>query len=103
MTHPTTELYFEAHITVDPVFGNDLEAFKEISARYQFRVADLLMQKRQEDTPERSKFDTFCTGRGTDYMDIKTRMCRLVFDLQTRCIKVRRYKLENTLIDERLK
>lgn len=96
---PTTELYFECHVTVEPLFEERLIEFKEICNQHGFRVADLLMQKRQDDTPERSKHDSFCTGRSTDYGDIHNRMCRLCQDLQVNGVKVWRYKIENTLVD----
>lgn len=96
---PTTELYFECHITVEPLFDERLADFKEIAQTHQFRIADLLMQKRATDTPERSQHDSFCTGRSTDYEDLWSRMCALVNDLGTTGIRVWRYKIENTLLD----
>ena len=56
-------MYYESHVTVEPLFGEDLEKLKSIAEVYKFRVADLLMQKRPEDSPERSKYDTFATGQ----------------------------------------
>jgi hypothetical protein len=99
----TTQLYFEAHVTVDPVFDGRLLQMKAIVKPYQFRVADLLMKKRAQDTAERSKEDTFCTGRGKNYADVKDRTTRLVSALKTFGFKVRRWKIENTLDDVRLR
>ena len=59
--------YYEAHVTVEPVFDDALEEFKRIAAAYQFRVADLLMQKRAENTRVEVRH-VFCTGRATDYV-----------------------------------
>ncbi len=94
-------LYYEAHITIEPVFDDRLEEFKQFANTQQFRVADLLMQKRSEDTPERSKFDTFCTGRDTNLILLKVRMSILLHWLQNHGFKVWRYKIEDTLIDSR--
>lgn len=93
--------YYEAHVTVEPVFEERLEQFKNICHEYKFRVANLLMQKRKSDTEERSKNDSFCTGRGISFTDIKTRMLALVEVLEKEGFKVWRYKIESTLMDSR--
>ena len=93
--------YYEAHVTIEPVFETRLEEFKVICHDYKFRVANLLMQKRREDTEERSKNDSFCTGRGISFTDIKQRMLSLVERLEKEGFKVWRYKIESTLLDSR--
>lgn len=93
--------YYEAHVTVEPCFDDELERFKVICRDYKFHVAHLLMQKRKSDSEERSKNDSFCTGRGISYTDIKTRMLALVERLDKEGFKVWRYKIESTLLDSR--
>lgn len=93
--------YYEAHVTVEPVFEDRLEEFKVICQDYKFRVASLFMQKRREDTEERSKNDSFCTGRGISYTDIEKRMLALVSRLEKEGFKVWRYKIESTVMDSR--
>lgn len=93
--------YYEAHVTVEPCFDSDLERFKIICHDYKFHVAKLLMQKRKSDTEERSKSDSFCTGRGISYTDIESRMLALVDRLHKEGFKVWRYKIESTLLDSR--
>lgn len=95
-------LYFESHITAEPVFETELDRFKAICEPFRFRVADLLMQKRAKDTPERSVFDTFCTGRGKDVEELTTRMLALVRELRSGGFRVWRYKLELAVIDSRV-
>lgn len=102
MTKHTTELYFECHITVDPVYDVQLECLQILAAGWRFKVADLLMRKRLEDTPERSQFDTFLTGRGNNFEDLYRRMIELVKVCEEQGFKVWRYKIENTLLDVRL-
>lgn len=97
----TSRHYYEAHITVEPVFEDRLEEFKIICHDYKFRIANLLMQKRKLDTEERSKNDSFCTGRGISYTDTKKRMLALVERLEKEGFKVWRYKIESTLLDSR--
>lgn len=93
--------YYEAHVTVEPCFDEGLARFKVICHDYKFHVASLIMQKRKEDTEERSKYDSFCTGRGISYTDIETRMLELVKRLQKEGFAVWRYKIESTLLDSR--
>lgn len=96
---PTTKLYFECHITIEPVFDERLEHLKELAKPYRFKVADLLMRKRLADTPERSSFDTFLTGHSKDYLDLEGRMMSLATRCSSEGYKVWRYKIENTLLD----
>lgn len=93
--------YYEAHVTIEPVFEDRLEKFKIICKDYKFHVATLLMQKRKEDSEERSKNDAFCTGRGISFSDTKNRMMQLVIRLEKEGFKVWRYKIESTLLDSR--
>jgi len=101
MVAHTTELYFECHITVEPVYGERLEALKALAQPYRFRVADLLMRKRLEDVPERSRFDTFLTARGHWYTDLERRMRLMIAECHRADYLVWRTKIENTLLDER--
>lgn len=95
-------IYYEAHITIEPTFDQKLDLFKVICEDYGFKVAELLMKKRKDDTLERSSLDSFCTGRSKSYDDLNSRMMNLVEKLQPH-FKVWRYKLEATLLDVRLK
>ena len=94
MTH-TTDLYFEAHVTIDPVLEEDrLSALKRYAEQNDFRVAELLMRKggQHED-------DSFLTARDTNYGDLQLKVIQLVRRLRLEGFVVRRYKIENTLID----
>lgn len=94
-------LYFESHITIAPVFDTALQKLKTICLLHGFHVANLLMQKRAEDQPDRSKYDTFCTGRDLDYEPLFQRTMTLVSALQEHGYTVWRYKIEDTLIDSK--
>jgi hypothetical protein len=59
------------------------------------------MQKRAEDTPERSAKDSFCTGHSQDYKEIEERMIKLVEALQRWGFEVWRYKIEDCVLDSR--
>lgn len=94
-------LYFECHITIEPVFDERLDQLKMICRHFNFKVADLLMQKRENDTVERSKNDTFVTGHSTFYHEIEERMRNLLTSLKLSRFKIWRYKIEQVVIDSR--
>lgn len=98
----TSVLYYEAHVTIEPVFDARLDDARDIAESYSFRLADLLMKKREADTEERSKHDTFMTGHGKQFEDIERRMIGLIHALQRGGFKVWRYKIEDTILDSRI-
>lgn len=95
------ENYFECHITIEPVFEEELQRVSMVARAHGFRPAKLLMQKRKSDTPMRSKYDTFLTGRSYDYDDLVTRMIKTVGELGDQGFLVWRYKVEETKFDSR--
>lgn len=92
-TH-TTDLYFEAHITIEPVTPTQKITLGVIGRRHGFRMATFLLKKGSQAVP-----DDFFTGRGTDYDALLEKTLYLVDYLQSVGIKVKRYKIENTLLD----
>lgn len=93
--------YYEAHITIAPVFEKEREEFIEIAKQWHFRVADLLMQKDATGPGELSRKDAFCTGRGTTFESMKQRMNGLVSHLRHVGFRVYRAKIEAVVFDER--
>ncbi len=81
-------MYYESHVTIEPVFDDRLEEATQIAINHKFRIANLLMQKRESDLPERSKHDTFMTGHEGTHIGgldaINTRTKELVLDLQSK-------------------
>ena len=92
-------LYFEAHITIDPVDEEKRAALQELIdvPECRFKLAKLVMDK--EGTP--SKLDTFCTGHSRSLSDIKSRVVNTVQTLKANGYYVRRWKIEDTLFDSR--
>lgn len=89
-------LYYEAHITIDPVEDwrrNEVEGYAHNSG---FKLAKLLMDK---GVP--SQLDTFMTAHSKDLEDIKHRTQLLIRVLHGCGFKVRRYKIEDTVLDSR--
>ncbi len=101
MQEDISKLYFEAHITIEPVLDGRIEVVKSLGAIYGFKVADLLMRKREQDTEERSKNDTFMTGHGKSLTNMTFRVRRMVELLTLHGFKVWRYKIEDTVMDSR--
>lgn len=89
-------LYYEAHITIDPVPEDQRPKVQGLLAPYNFKLAKLLMQK-----GEPSAIDTFATGHGKELQDIKTRLLEAVYTLHANGHTVRRWKIEDTLFDSR--
>jgi len=93
-------LYYECHITINPIFCEAERATAEqVAKEFGFKLAELLMQKRKEDIPERSKYDTFMTAHSKRYGDILDRMSRCCTALQNYGFTVYRAKIEDTLFD----
>jgi len=101
MNLDTFSLYYESHVTIDPVFDERLDLFKQLCKERSFHVAKLLMEKRKSKEFEISNNDAFCTGRGNSFDDLKTRMLALLNDLRIHEFNVRRYKIENAILDSR--
>jgi len=98
---------YECHITIEPVFDQLLEDVRAIAEAdvHGFKVADLFMQKRPEDAPERSKFDTFITGHSVSSESYNGLLQRARGLARILChqleVKVYRIKVEEILFDER--
>jgi hypothetical protein len=95
-------LYWESHVTVEPCFGEKLHDLRELCRRYNFRVAELLFQKERAATAIRSNLDSFCTSRGPNFDELKTRMEACIAAFQSHGYKVWRKKIEAAILDERL-
>lgn len=94
--------YYESHVTIEPVFDDRLALAKQIAQGECFKVADLLMKKREEDTEERSSKDTFMTTHSKDLDDITRRTKWIVEALLSAGFKVWRYKIEDIVLDSRI-
>lgn len=90
-------IYFECHITIEPVEGERFALFEHICSKWEFKPATLLMQK----TKDPSKLDSFCTGKNKQYLPLANRMYWMLEDLGQESFKVYRYKIEAILLDQR--
>lgn len=103
MPTPTTDLYFEAHITIDPPTGEQFLSLKSMSSFHGFKIADLFLRKPDGSVGAQHTLDAFCTFRSKDWIDINLKLNTLLKTLPANGFVVRRYKIENTLLDKRLK
>jgi hypothetical protein len=98
-----TCLYYECHVTVDPV-GDEAEALRLqiIAKNHDFRVAKLLMSKAGVMTV--STLDAFLTGRAgpREFNSLLNRMTSLCKELQQNGHNVRRYKIEAATLDSKV-
>ncbi len=88
-------IYYECHITIEPVFDERLELFKTLCEPLRFKVAKLLMEK------EPSTKDSFCTAHDSNVEALIVRMRRLVESLRANGFEVYRNKIEAVVLDER--
>lgn len=95
-----SQLYFECHITTDPIFGERREALEKIVKPFKFSLAKLFMKKGENEESEH-KEDTFMTGRHIYYSVLQSRMEGCIKAAKDAGFVVRRYKIENTIIDSK--
>ncbi len=73
--------YYEAHITLEPIFDEQREMLVALYRDYGFHVAELLIRRRQNDLPECFRDGSFATGRSKTLEDLKGRMLALMDEL----------------------
>lgn len=97
MIYEQATIYFECHVTIDPVMpGPRRDFLTDIAAGFNFKLAKLLMDKGEE-----SPKDSFLTAHSTSFADIKHSCVSIVKELQMSGFVVRRYKIEDAVIDSR--
>lgn len=103
VNEPKEVIYYEVHVTIEPVEDERLKRFEEICKEHKFRVANLIMVKNRKVTDERSNRDQFCTGRFSTYTEAFIAMNDLNNDLVNCDFQLWRSKIESVLYDWRLK
>lgn len=88
---PKESHYYECHLTLNPVVGEELKTLEVLCEAYGFRVASLYGDS-----------DAFTTGRSSFYSELNHRMIDLIQALKACGFVVRRYKIESALIDSRI-
>lgn len=93
----TAKLYYEAHVTIDPPSPELESSVRLIAGLHRFKLANLFMRK----TGAEHTDDAFLTGHGTELDDITYRTRTLCLGLKRLGATVRRYKIEDTVLDSR--
>lgn len=89
---------YECHITIDPVNKpSRLHQLEMYCERYKFKVAELL---KSNGLP--SNKDQFMTGHDNSYNGLLWRMGSLCQTLKDNGYIIRRYKIEEIMLDSRL-
>lgn len=105
-TMSSPPIYYECHVTIEPVFDERRDLAEAIAEKYGFRLAKLLMQRNRNETPERSDKDTFMTATAKPTPEglelLSMQMGVMMVELEQQGFQVWRYKIEAALIDVRL-
>lgn len=89
-----SRLYYEGHITLAPVDGDQLSLLHNISSQYNMRVSTFVMVKPGEGP------DAFTSMRDDSYASIVVRMHEAIKHLeQHSCFIIKRVKIEDTILD----
>lgn len=97
MSGETSRLYYEAHVTIDPVFGVTRYQVECLARVHGFKLAKLVMMKDGSEHTE----DAFMTARSKQLDTIKFVTAGVIDDLKHAGFTVRRWKIEDTLYDSR--
>lgn len=89
-------IYYESHITIDPLKEEIKEEIEKIARSYKFKIANLLMDK---GIP--SQLDSFMTGIDKERSNLENRTIELLLNLKKYNINIRRYKIEAIILDSR--
>lgn len=90
---------FEAHITIDPVFGERRAEVERFAQTTGFKLAELWMQKDARSPGLPSDKDTFMTGHSDDRERLFEAGRILIYNLRNNGYNVRRFKIEEILYD----
>ena len=92
-------IYYECHITIEPVEDARLELFEQLSKKYKFKVATLLMRK----SLKKSDLDSFTTAKSKKFDLLFNSMNNLLDELKKENFNIYRNKIEAVLIDTKIK
>lgn len=95
-------LYYESHVTIDPLITDHAQQLAvRIGQRYGFHLAKLYMDKGVPN--QKDSFFTARRDQDIGYAPIAIATHAFVWELKEHGFAVRRYKIEETLIDSRIK
>lgn len=92
ITH--SKMYFECHITVEPIPEARVQEFAKLCKEFGFWSSDWALADKT--------YKFFATSRGVERQDIQERMQSLIKRLKEQRFKVFRYKIEDTILDSNI-
>lgn len=95
-----TQLYLEAHLTLEPIKDHERAIVEEIARRHQFRLARLVMLK-DAGPDQPSRRDSFMTAHGKQIDELAERAHACCRALRDAGFRLWRYKIESCAIDSR--
>lgn len=87
-----SRLYYEAHITIEPLTVEDTHWVDDLCLTFEFRRSTFEMHK--EKVP-----NAFISARDPSFRSMVERVTEMVTQLQEGGLRVLRYKIEDTLLD----
>lgn len=103
LEYPHSVIYYECHITVEPVLNERLVILKGIAERLGFKLANLVKVNEPVEGKDQFRRDQFMTAHShpSGIEELCDRMKLLVTRLQTARYEVHRFKIEGVVLDSR--
>jgi hypothetical protein len=89
-----SRLYYEGHVTIEPVSGDKLINLIEVAAEFEMRISTFYLAKPDSPVP-----DAFISVRDESYASIAMRLQKACEELNRRGLIIKRVKIEDTLFD----
>ena len=90
-----TSLYYECHVTVEPIeFEEPRALFDTICREFKFWTSEWILKK--------DGYHFFATSRSTGLAEMQHRMIALMEALISNGFKIWRYKIEDTVVDSKI-
>lgn len=90
-----SKLYYEVHVTIEPVEQDKYVLFEKLAAAQGFWCSEWALKKE-------NGYNFFATTRSKSYDGAYSRMYHLITSLAVRGFKVLRYKIEDTVLDSKI-
>lgn len=87
---------YECHITIDPIHEDEEALVSAVISPHGFKLAELFKRNN-----EKSTLDSFMSAKGESFHEIYRRMHTVLWLLKHQGYVVRRYKIEEILLDHR--
>jgi hypothetical protein len=94
-------LYYEVHVTITPPKPSEVEHLSMLASKYGFRMAKLFKLS-DGSSNDKDAFFTYRSTPGELFEQVRSKMLHFVGELAMELFTVKRYKIEDTLLDTKL-